>query len=150
VLPSNRRHQGWVTRKLTRRFADLSRTAVAVWGLAYKPDTSTLRRSSAVELCDWLLDQGAAVRVHDPAVEELPSRWSGRITRFSEPLEAAAGANALVIATGWPMYQRASADQLAQGSDELLVLDANRCAPQLATPHAQLTYTAVGMPDPDA
>jgi len=148
VLPSNRLHQEWVTRKLARRFADLSRTTVAVWGLAYKPDTSTLRRSSAVELCDWLLARGAAVRVHDPAVEELPARWSGRVRRFSDPLEAAAGADAVVIATGWPVYQRASADQLARDSHELLVLDANRCAPQLAIPHARLTYAAVGMPDP--
>ena len=148
VLPSNRLHQEWVTRKLTRRFADFSRTTVAVWGLAYKPDTSTLRRSSAVQLCDWLLARGAAVRVHDPAVEELPARWSGRVRRFSDPLEAAAGANAVVIATGWPVYQRASADQLARDSHELLVLDANRCAPQLAIPHARLAYAAVGMPDP--
>jgi UDP-glucose 6-dehydrogenase len=41
---------------------------VAIWGLTYKPGTDTLRRSSAIELCRWLLAVGATVTAHDPAV----------------------------------------------------------------------------------
>jgi len=124
--------------------------ASAVWGLTYKPDTSTLRRSSGVELCDWLLDQGAGVRIHDPIVRELAPHWSGRIAKFSDPLEAAAGVDALVIATGWPRYRSIAPGQLAERSRELLVLDANRFVPQLGVQLEQLSYVAVGMSDPDA
>ncbi len=46
---------------------DLAGTKIAVWGLTYKPGTDTLRRSDAIELCRWLVSQGASVHVHDPA-----------------------------------------------------------------------------------
>jgi UDPglucose 6-dehydrogenase len=150
VLPSNNLHKHWARRKLRSHFADLSRITVAVWGLTYKPGTDTLRRSLAVELCDWLLNEGAAVRVHDPMAKDLPPRWSGTVSRLADPLAAAAGADALVIATGWPEYRSVSADQLLAGCDDLLVLDANRLVPQLAARPQRLRYLAVGMPDRDA
>jgi UDPglucose 6-dehydrogenase len=150
VLPSNNLHKHWTRRKLRSRFADLSRTTVAVWGLTYKPGTDTLRRSLAVELCDWLVNEGAAVRVHDPMAKDLPQRWSGIVPRLPDPLAAAAGADALVIATGWPEYRSVSADQLLACCDDLLVLDANRFVPQLAARPQVLKYLAVGMPDADA
>ncbi|MEK7383945.1 MAG: nucleotide sugar dehydrogenase, partial [Elusimicrobiota bacterium] len=59
IRPSNDRHKDWTRRKLARYFPSLSGVPVAVWGLTYKPGTDTLRRSLAVELCDWLLEQGA-------------------------------------------------------------------------------------------
>jgi UDPglucose 6-dehydrogenase len=101
----------------------------------------------AVELCDWLVSEGAAVRVHDPLAKDLPERWAGTVTRWSAALEAAAGADALVIATGWPEYRKVSADQLLARCGALLVLDANRCVPQLAGQYPRLKYFAVGMPD---
>jgi len=78
ILPSNAAHRRWAQQALRTLFGDLSRTTVAVWGLTYKPGTDTLRRSLAVELCDWLLEQGATIRVHDPIVGELPQHWRGR------------------------------------------------------------------------
>jgi UDPglucose 6-dehydrogenase len=147
VLPSNDLHKHWARRKLRNHCADLSRTTVAVWGLTYKPGTDTLRRSLAVELCDWLVNEGAAVRVHDPMAKDLPQRWAGIVTRLPDPLEAAAGADALVIATAWPEYRSVSADQLSARSGELLVLDANRSVPQLAAQPQRLKYFTVGMAD---
>jgi UDPglucose 6-dehydrogenase len=150
VLPSNNVHKHWARRKLCSHFGDLSRTTVAVWGLTYKPGTDTLRRSLAVELCDWLLGEAATVRVHDPMAKDLPQRWPATVTRLADPLAVAAGADALVIATGWPEYRSVSADQLLDCCKELLVLDANRLLPQLAARSARLKYLAVGMPDLDA
>jgi UDPglucose 6-dehydrogenase len=144
VQLSNTLHRQWVQHNLTGLFADLSRTTVAVWGLTYKPGTDTLRRSPAVELCDWMLQQGAQVHVHDPAVRRLPERWGGSVQRFEEPLEALRHAQALVMATAWPMYHGFSGQQLLECSDPLVVLDANHVLPQLAGVDARLTYLAVG------
>jgi UDPglucose 6-dehydrogenase len=150
VLPSNNAHKHWLEKKLRMFFADLSRTTVAVWGLAYKAGTDTLQRSASVEFCDWLIRVGATIRVHDPMVKYLPEHWLGVVTRCADPVSAARGAHALVIATEWPVYRTISAEQLSQCSDGLVVLDANRTMPGLASTKLRLKYAAVGMPAMDA
>jgi UDPglucose 6-dehydrogenase len=146
VLPSNDAHGHWVQQKLRAVFVDLSLTTVAVWGLTYKPDTDTLRRSMSVELCNWMICEGATVRVHDPMVKNLPDHWRGAVQRYDDPIAAVQGADALVMATEWPVYRSISTDQLLQCSDRLVVLDANRFLPNLAATEGRLRYFAVGMP----
>ncbi len=146
VQPSNAAHRRWARNTLSRLFDDLSRTTVAVWGLTYKPGTDTLRDSPAVELCDWMLEQGAAIRVHDPAVRSLPAHWAGAVQRAESPLAAVRGADALVLATPWPIYREVGAGQLAHAADRLVVLDAGRFMPHLAAAGAHVSYLAVGLP----
>jgi UDPglucose 6-dehydrogenase len=146
VLPSNQAHGRWIQQKLREVFPDLSLTTVAVWGLTYKPGTDTLRRSRSVELCDWMVREGATVRVHDPMVKKLPNHWCGAVQRCEDPIAAVRGANALIVATESPMYRSISSDQLLQCSDRLVVLDANRYLSNLAATAGRLRYFAVGMP----
>ena len=148
VLPSNDSHRRWVQRKLRGLFVDLSRATVAVWGLTYKPGTDTLRRSAAVELCDWMIREGATVHVHDPVVKSLPEHWRDAVKRYADPIAAARGADALVVTTDWPMYGAISVDQLIECSAHLAVLDANRLLRNLAAAEGRgrVRYFAVGMP----
>src|SRR5450759_2140238 len=80
VNASNDAHRLSAQNRLSQVLSGLSGRTVAVWGLTYKPGTDTLRRSSAVELCEWLHAQGATVRAHDPAVKTLPPDLAARIT----------------------------------------------------------------------
>ena len=102
VRASNDAHKNWPRRRLTQLLGDLHGKTIAVWGLTYKPGTDTLRRSSAVELCQWLLEQGARVQAHDPALSSLPAALSD-IQLCATALQAAQGTHALVIATDWPV-----------------------------------------------
>jgi UDPglucose 6-dehydrogenase len=149
VKTSNDEHKGWVRRKLQKFFPDLAQTVVAVWGLTYKPGTDTLRRSGAVELCDWLLRQHVTLRVHDPAVKELPSHWSGKVQRYADPLTAVEQAQALIIATEWPIYREIAASRVLERARSLTVLDASRFIPGYDGKQG-LRYVAVGTPDGDA
>jgi UDPglucose 6-dehydrogenase len=72
IKKANDHHLAWTRRVLLQAIAPLSGKTVAVWGLAYKACTSTLRRSSSRELCDWLLSQGAMVVVHEPQLDTMP------------------------------------------------------------------------------
>ena len=145
VKPSNDEHKNWAKRRLLSKYPDLTGKMIAVWGLTYKPGTDTLRRSLAVELCNWLLEQGAHVRVHDPAVSELPAHWASRVHRCATPLEAVEDAAALIIATEWPIYRDQSATDLVRLAPGLVVLDANRYLGFLSGV-ADLEYRAVGSP----
>jgi UDPglucose 6-dehydrogenase len=149
VLPSNDSHRHWVQRKLRGLFDDLSQTTIAVWGLTYKPGTDTLRRSMSVELCDWLIREGATVRVHDPMAKDLPQHWHGAVERYDQPIAAVQGAHALIMATEWPIYRTISSEQWNRCSDRLVVLDANRFLRNLAAAGGGLKYLAVGMPAKD-
>jgi UDPglucose 6-dehydrogenase len=146
ILPSNAAHRLWAQNLLRALFADLSRATIAVWGLTYKPGTDTLRGSPAVELCEWILREGAQLRVHDPVVRDLPQQWGNTALRTDSPLAAVRGADALVMAVGWPMYREVDAAELIQSADQLVVLDPNRMRPDLAAAGARLRYFAVGMP----
>ena len=145
VKPSNDEHKNWVRRRLLVKFPSLSGLTIAVWGLTYKPGTDTLRRSLAVELCNWLLTQGAKLRVHDPAVIALPSEWSGRVTQCITPSEALDGSSALVVATEWPQYRDIPFAEIVTAETDLLVVDANRFLSKLATVDG-IEYAAVGAP----
>lgn len=145
VRASNDEHKNWVRRKLLERFPELKGSTVAIWGLTYKPGTDTLRRSLAVELCDWLIEQGASVHVHDPVVRELPERWSGRVVSHARALDAVTGADALVVGTEWPEFREEAAELLSVANPELVVIDANRHL-QAAVASSGLKYLAVGTP----
>jgi UDPglucose 6-dehydrogenase len=146
IKRSNDEHRGWTQRKLQTLFPKLSGLSIAIWGLTYKPGTDTLRRSMAVELCDWLVERGARVRVHDPAVTTLPEAWRGKIGRSNDPLDALKGARAVVLSTEWPQYREVNADELVAVAPGLCVLDANRYLAHLAG-DSRVRYIAVGVPD---
>lgn len=148
VKPSNDEHKQWVKRKLQSFFPDLDHACVAIWGLTYKPGTDTLRRSMAVELCAWLVAEGAQVQVHDPAVKALPSSFAESVRRFNEPMQAVEGARALVICTEWPLYREIPGQQVAKTAPGLVVIDANRYLTGFAATTG-IKYLAVGTPDPD-
>jgi len=144
VRASNDEHKNWPRRKLQSLLGDLRGKRVAVWGLTYKPGTDTLRRSSAVELCEWLAQQGARVRAHDPAVKTLPAELSAKINFHSTPLSALEGASALVVATEWPDYQSLSADAVVAAMSAPLVVDANRFLFKTLGNDSRIRYASVG------
>jgi UDPglucose 6-dehydrogenase len=143
VESSNREHRSWARRRLTSLLGSVKGRTVAVWGLTYKPGTDTLRRSTAVELCRWLLEQGARVRVHDPAVAELPADLAAA-HRSASPEDAVDGADALVVATEWPDYRTADLDALATRMASRVVLDANRFLAATAGADPRFILISVG------
>jgi UDPglucose 6-dehydrogenase len=119
---------------------DLRDRTVGVWGLTYKAGTDTLRRSSSVELCRWLHEQGVHVIAHDPAVASLPADLATIVDLQSSPLGATLGVDALVVATEWPMYRDVELELACQ----LTMLDANRFLRNKFENHANVRYVTIG------
>lgn len=145
VKPSNDNHRQWPHRKIEEIVGQPNGKTISVWGLAYKPGTNTLRRSSSLELCRWLLERGASVHAHDPAVERLPGKWSG-IRLFSSPVEAARGADALVVMTAWPQYREVPMDAVLAGMRAPNVVDPARALTASVSKLFNVRYFAVGTP----
>jgi UDPglucose 6-dehydrogenase len=140
----NARHRrDWAADTIRRLGLDSGTQPMAVWGLAYKEGTSSVRGSPALLTLAQFPD--ARFQVHDPAVPEgsVPKT----LTRVRSPLQALDGAAALLILTPWPEYRAiapaAIADQLA-GND---ILDPYRVLDRAAVRTAGLRHHMLGVGD---
>jgi UDPglucose 6-dehydrogenase len=126
---------------------DLAGSAVAVWGLAFKPETDDMREAPALTVVEGLLERGARVRVHDPvALEVARSIFGDRVEYVEGNYDALAGATALLILTDWKQYRSPAFARMAGLMQRPLILDGRN----LYDPHrmAELgfEYVSVGRP----
>lgn len=106
IWVSNKQQNSIVPRRLAERLGgSLSGRTMAVWGLTYKPDTSTLRRSAALELIADLARSGVKVNAHDPKADRAEVARATGFTFHDDPIKAAEGADALILMTPWPDYK---------------------------------------------
>jgi UDPglucose 6-dehydrogenase len=85
---------------------ELRGARVAVWGLAFKPNTDDMREAPAITLIQDLLDAGASVAAHDPvAMPEAQRRLGSSVTFAESSYDALGGADALAIVTDWNEYR---------------------------------------------
>lgn len=85
---------------------ELSGKKIAVWGLAFKPDTDDIREAPALYMIRALLDAGAVVSAYDPeAMENVKGIFGAQITYAPDEYAALAGADALLICTEWSAFR---------------------------------------------
>jgi UDPglucose 6-dehydrogenase len=125
IKQSNDLHRGWAFQRLQSRLGGVRGKTIAVLGLVYTPNTDTLRRSAAVELCIKLLAAGAAVRAFDPAIKHLPAGLTA-ISMTSSAADALRGAVAAVVCTGWPQFRSLDWPAILPNMRERIIVDANR------------------------
>ena len=126
VQRSNDSHKEWPCRKLLEVLGELAGRRLTVLGLTYKPGTDTLRRSPAVELCQWAHRRGATVTAYDPAIQMLPPELA-RFIGLQATCEAALrGACAVYLATEWPEFEDLTADKLLRWTNDAIVIDPGR------------------------
>jgi len=124
IKRSNDRHRGWVVRRLERKFGELRGRAFAILGLTYTPNTDTLRRSAAVEICRQLIGAGALVQACDPAVRALPEDLGA--VDLAELPDALNGVDAAIVCTEWPQFREAPWPELLPRMRGKVVVDPNR------------------------
>ena len=144
VKASHDAHRHWAEHRLMHALDGVAGRTVAVWGLTYKPGTDTLRRSSAIELCQWLHAQGALVRAFDPVIATLPSELAACVTLTRTALAATEAASALVVATPWPEFRQVAAADVAAHMTRPLVLDAARFLRETLGSEPAIEYVSVG------
>jgi len=146
ILPSNGEHRRWALRQVEARLGAPEGKTVAVLGLAYKPGTDAIRRSVAIELCRGLAGLKVRVRAFDPKVTRLPPDLSATVELAPTMAEAIGGADAVIIATEWPEFRDASADEFARRMRNPLVIDQNRFLPPGFSTHGGIRYVTIGKP----
>src|SRR5262249_42448487 len=118
----NRRHRrDWAARTIRRVLLDRKPDAtIAVWGLAYKENTHSIKNSPSLATISQL--DRTRVRAHDPVVP-VSAVALANVEGFSDPLAAAKGADALMILTPWADYRRVAPSEIAKALSGNIVLD---------------------------
>lgn len=106
----NESQKGLLFEKLSRHFNnDLKGRRVALWGLAFKPETDDMREAPALELISRMRDAGITVRVYDPvAMDECRRRLGGSVEYARDIYDAALGADAVMLVTEWKEFRMPS------------------------------------------
>jgi UDPglucose 6-dehydrogenase len=119
---------------------------IAVWGLAFKPDTDDVRSSVAIDLVNDLLNEGAEVTAYDPkgAEKAVEFKLIGGAKIAKSPLEAAQGAEALVIATEWKEFAAVDLAELRKAMHTPLLFDGRNLLDPKTAREAGFTYTSIG------
>jgi UDPglucose 6-dehydrogenase len=110
----------------------LTGSRIAVWGLAFKPNTDDMRESPSLPLIDAVLAAGGKVVAHDPAaMEEAHRRLGDRIEYASTNYDALTGADALVIVTDWNEYRHPDFGRMKDSLARPVIIDGrNLYAPE--------------------
>jgi UDPglucose 6-dehydrogenase len=141
-LTNSWHRRDWAARTIKRALLDKAPEAtVAVWGLAYKENTNSVKNSPSLATLRQL--PGARLVLHDPIV---PASAAGHAsaTGAAEPLQAAAGADALMILTPWPQYKAIPPAAIAQAMRGRIVLDPYGVLDGGAAREAGLEYHTLG------
>jgi UDPglucose 6-dehydrogenase len=129
----NMRRRGRVKEILEEELGDLAGKTIAVWGLAFKPDSDDIRDSPALDIAQSLVTAGALVVATDPEALKPAGRrvdaagMSDRLTLVHNHRDAVHGVDAIVVATEWDQYRDENPSDIALLVAHPLVVDGRNC-----------------------
>jgi len=112
--------------KLKKHFGDLAGKKIALWGLAFKPNTDDMREAPSRVLMEYLWEQGAVVQAHDPeAMREARKIYGERpdLVLCKDPMAALSDADALVVVTEWHLFRNPDFGKLKERLREPVIFD---------------------------
>ena len=142
----NERQKGILVDKLLAHCGgDVAGRTVALWGLAFKPETDDMREAPSLVVMRRLLDLGARLRVYDPvAMTECRRRMGDAVEYGTDMYDAAAGADALMLLTEWNEFRMPSWNVLQRVMNAPLIIDGrNIYDPEEIADHG-FTYYKIG------
>ena len=102
----NERQKEIVVKKLQDKLGTLRGKTIALWGLAFKPETNDMREAPALVVIEKLLEAGASVKVYDPvAMDECRRRIGDRVVYCKDMYDVVIDADALAVLTEWKEFR---------------------------------------------
>jgi UDPglucose 6-dehydrogenase len=144
VLKVNKEQNKSIVKKLERILGTLRGSSIAVLGLTYKPGTSTLNRSAALEIIGDLVQKGAIVRAHDPKAELEEIRQHKEFEFYNDPYGAVEGCDALVVVTEWPEYRQLDFDVIKAKMKRPVIFDPTNMLDDELLREKGFEYYAIG------
>jgi len=148
VMEVNQRQKQILGTRLKDYFnGDLKGRTIAIWGLAFKPETDDIREAPALELIKYLLEAGATVRVYDPeAMENVNGLFGDQLYYAQDHYDAIDQADALAIMTEWSVFRSPSFNVIKQLLKQPVIFDGRNLFDPKDMAKDGFNYYSIGRP----
>jgi UDPglucose 6-dehydrogenase len=147
VAVNDARKAGMAARIIAACGGSVRGKTIAVLGLTFKPETDDMRDSPALPIVSRLAEDGATVRAFDPeGMDQARPLLPGNITYCRDALDAAEGADALVVITEWNEFRALSPARLRTIMRGSVLVDLRNIYDPVAMRQAGFSYHSVGRP----
>ena len=142
----NERQKSILFRKLSAYYGGaLKGKTIAIWGLAFKPETDDMREATALVTIDELLKAGCKVRVYDPiAMDECHRRIGEAVEYAADMYDAILNADALLLITEWKQFRLPSWGVLRKSMNKTLIIDGRNIYDAQEMKNLGFEYSCIG------
>ena len=142
----NERQKEVLFDKLLKHFdGDIAGKTIAIWGLAFKPETDDMREAPSLILIDKIIRAGGKVKVYDPiAIEECQRRIGNKVTYGTDMYDAALDADALLLVTEWREFRFPNFTILGKVMKEKVIIDGRNIYDRNELDQHEFTYYKIG------
>ena len=125
VIEVNEKQKTILYPKIEKYFkGNLLNKKIAIWGLAFKPETDDVREAPAIYLMNKLLDKGALLSVYDPeAMPNIEKKFGEKLNYSESMYDALEDADALVICTEWSVFRTPDFDKVKKLLNQNIIFD---------------------------
>ena len=124
---------------------DLKGKTIAVWGLAFKPETDDIREAPSIDMMNGLLELNAKLQVFDPeAMPNIKKRFGDKLHYSESMYEALEGADALLICTEWSIFRTPDYSRLKNSLNKPVIFDGRNLYNVNDMEAEGFTYVSIG------
>lgn len=146
VMTVNALQKHRLSEKVKAFYGDqLKGKVLAIWGLAFKPNTDDIREAPALQIIDELLAEGAKIQAYDPeAMEHVRRIYGDKIQLMPSKYEAIKGADALLIVTEWSVFRTPDLEELKANLKDKAIFDGRNIYSLETMEGSGLYYDSIG------
>ncbi len=144
VSKVNQLQRDFFMEKITNILNNVKNKNIAIWGLAFKPQTDDLRDAPSLYLLDCLIKAGAKLKVYDPMVNNKLVNRFPKVKFCKSSYEAAKGSHAIVIATEWNEFREVDFSRLKKTMRSPIIIDGRNIFDRKLMAEEGMKYYGVG------
>ena len=133
-------------KKLSKHFNnELNEKRIAIWGLAFKPETDDMREATSLVMIKKLIESGCKVKVYDPVAMDECKRRIGDIVEYATDMyDAVLNADALLLLTEWKQFRMPSWGVIKKSMNKPILIDGRNIYDKHEVEEAGFSYMCIG------
>lgn len=144
ITEVNQEQNKKIIKKIKNIFGSISKLNITILGLTYKPGTSTLRRSVALEIAKKLIFYKANIRAFDPMVNTLSETIKG-LRIFKNPYDAVKNSDLILLITEWPEFKNLNFSKIKKLMRKSIIIDCKNFLDPEVFKNITFDYYGVGI-----